>query len=299
MSLSKQLRRKTTNWPQKVRRKLNVARKDIAQRLSSKREETKVLMIIGCQRSGTTMLTYAFEKDDDIKVYGELDTRIFVPETNYRIRDLNYVNNIIKRSPYPFVVLKPLVESQNTPDLLTTFPEAKAIWMFRHFKDVARSNLKRFGVRNGITNLKPIVQNETSNWRADKVPADVKDLVLTHFSDDMAPHDAAALFWYVRNRIFFDLALYEREDIIMCQYRDIVQNPLAVTRAIYSFIDAPFPGDHIVEDVHASSIGRGSEIELSPEIEVLCEEMFDRLKIAYAGTPIEKIVNQEAVQAGG
>jgi hypothetical protein len=96
----------------------------------------------------------------------------------------------------------------------------------------------------------------------------------------MNPHDAAALFWYVRNTIFFDLDLGKNPAVHVCHYSNLVEQPSAVMKEIYAFTDRPYPGDHIVADVFNSSVGRGQHIELSPAIESLCQAMWDRYESA-------------------
>jgi hypothetical protein len=41
--------------------------------------------------------------------------------------------------------------------------------MFRNYESVASSNLKVFGINNGINDLKPIINDDKNNWRSEKV----------------------------------------------------------------------------------------------------------------------------------
>ena len=266
----------------KVQWKLFLLKKEILQSFSPTEDTLKkVLLITGCQRSGTTMMTKIFERDLNAKVYGEFSKLSVWDPGKLRLNPLNQVKREVEKDPSPLIVMKPLVESQNLPELLNYFPNSKALWMYRHYKDVAASNLKNFGNRNGINDLRPIVKQDPLNWRSEGVTDEVREVVKRFFSEDMGELDAAALFWYVRNSIFFDLKLENEPRVKMCWYDELVKNPDSTMEEIYDFIDIPFPGDKITKDVKTSSIGKGKNIDLHPEIDTLCEEMLQRLKEAH------------------
>lgn len=242
-----------------------------------------VLLVLGCQRSGTTLMTRIFTGDPDAKVYPE-QSSISAADRAHRLRlgDLDDLSRRIAASRFPLVVLKPLVESQNTPDLLAAIEGARGLWMFRHYGDVARSNLARFGMGNGIRNLRSIV-GLAGDWRSEGVSEDVERVVGRHFSESMNPWDAAALFWWARNALFFERGLDRRGDIRSCRYEELVSEPARVVRGIYDFLGLPFPGAAVVAAVSSRSVGLGQEIELSPPVRELCEAMHDRLLRAHAG----------------
>src|SRR5688572_27379096 len=170
-------------------------------------EPKRILFIFGCQRSGTTLMQDILDRDFNSKVYGEFSaiTRSRGKVRNIRLRTAEEVKAIFERDRVGFIVARPLAETQNARKLLEYFPEAKAVFVYRHYRAVASSNLKLFGETNGINNLRPIVNGDSSNWRAEDVMPETRSIVTTRFREGMNPYDAAALFWYVRNRFFFDL----------------------------------------------------------------------------------------------
>ncbi len=227
-------------------------------------------------------MTRIFERDYNTKVYGEF-SQLSSRDTSEKLRlnPLDSVKSAIDRDRAPLVILKPLVETQNSPKLLDYFENSKALWLYRHYKDVASSNLKNFGVRNGIDDLRPMVKNQPENWRSEKVSEDVRKTVLEHFSEDMNPHDAAALFWYARNSLFFELKLDEHPNVMMCRYEDLVADPLKMVERVYRFVDHDFPGEKIIKEAHRESLGKGKSITLSPEIDLLCKELLEKLDKVY------------------
>lgn len=261
--------------------------------------EKRILFILGCQRSGTTLMQRIFEADLDAKVYGEFSRITLTGRTpNIRLRPLAEVRAIVARDPARLIVAKPIVETQNALELLGFFPGAKALFLYRHYAAVAASNLKEFGRANGIHNLRPIVDGEAGNWRSERVPADVRDLVRAHFREDMNPCDAAALFWYVRNRFFFDLGLERHPAVLPLRYEALLRDPAGRMEGVYRFLGLPFPrrGVRLVRGERGS---RG--IELSREVEDLCTGLLGRLDRAAARAwdkPIAMNAMPQPVPAG-
>lgn len=257
--------------------------------------ERRILFILGCQRSGTTLMQQIFDADLDAKVYGEFSEITLTQSTpNLRLRPLDEVKAIIDRNPARLVVAKPIAETQNALQLLGHFPGAKVVFLYRHYAAVASSNLKLFGRLNGINNLRPIVHGETDNWRSEGVPAEVRALVTRHFREDMNPYDAAALFWYVRNRFYFDLGLDRRADVLPLRYEDLLRDPAGRMAGLYRFVGAPM-SQRGLGLVRPERGNRG--IELSADIEALCTQMLRQLDAASARAWKEEGAgNRRAVQ---
>lgn len=240
-----------------------------------------VVFIVGCQRSGTSMLHHLFRLDRNTVTYdeesplsygtlGKITRYIPLPEVKIKIE--------ADRSP--LVVAKPLVESQDLSPLLDLFPDTKAVWMFRHYADVASSNLKYFSSDTGFKDLIPILARDPENWRSRNLAeADIQAIEAV-YSEAMDPHDAAALFWYARNSLYFSLGYENDPRIALCRYGDLVTNPGGIMRQAYQFIGHPYPGDRIVEDVFSGSKGKGKDVPLSDAVHAMCENMWQRLNEA-------------------
>ena len=272
----------TNKLVRKIKRVYAKQRKNFYQALLPREAQKRILFIVGCQRSGTTLMYRIFYKDLNAKCYGEFSVLSSQDKLKrLRLNPLDIVSKEFGKVRAPFIVLKPLVESQNLPKLLDYFDDSKAMWMFRHYKDVAASNLARFGSENGIDDIRPIVNNEPGNWRSEHLSGDVRETITKYFSEDMNLHDAAVLFWYARNSLFFDLGLDNAPRVFMCKYHDLVMQPGLMMRSVYEHIGQPYPGDMIIRDVHAQSLKKGRAILLSPEVEALADAMMTRLDAAY------------------
>lgn len=131
---------------------------------SSDGSEKTVVPILGVQRSGTSMLYWIFERDLTTKVYRESSELSSLDKVErIRLNPLPSVRAKIERQRAPMVVFKPLVESQRAHDLLREIPGVRILWAYRHFQDVASSNLKAFGMDNGVNDLRPFVLDDPDN----------------------------------------------------------------------------------------------------------------------------------------
>jgi hypothetical protein len=244
-------------------------------------DQKTLLFILGCQRSGTTLMTRIFERDWDAWVFPE-NSRLSSDDAELRLRlnELGKVKAALAAANYPFLVAKPLVESQQARRLLEYFPHARVLWLYRHYHDVVASDLSWFGLQNGIQNLRPIVERDQTDWRAQNVDAATRATIQKHFRDDMNPYDAAALFWFCRNMHYLEGRLEDesvRDRIMLLRYEDLVQDPEDVMRRVYRFVRRPFPGPRAVDQVHDRSVAKGHGIPLSPEIAAVCQSLLDRL----------------------
>ena len=239
----------------------------------------QLVFIFGSQRSGTTLMKDTLGKDREVKIFAEHSRLSGGHPEKLRLKPLPEVKRELERERAPIIVLKPLVETQNAAQLLEFFEGSKALWMYRDYRDVALSKLKKSGLGNGIRDMQHILER-TDNWRAEHVPEHVREVVAKHYSPDMGPYDGAALYWYVRNSFLFEQQLAHDPRVMLCKYEELTGHPVSEMERIYGFIARHRPNPAWVENVHASSVGKGAGIRLSPAITELCEEMLTKLDTA-------------------
>lgn len=239
--------------------------------------ERRTILVVGCQRSGTTLMLDVFDEDARCLSFAEFSVLSGMGEKGIRLRPLPEVKAHIERLRAPITVLKPLVESQHTPRLLDGLPNARAVWMFRGFESVAVSNVTYFGHDNAGRDLRLLLTNDPPNWRGEVVPDEIRAVVEEHYAPNMSPHDAAALFWWARNRLFFDLGLDERPDVFLCEYEALVAAPRQVMHSIYEFCDLDPPARDTTRRIHSKARDRGSSSVIGAEVRAICEELHARL----------------------
>jgi len=266
----------------KVGQLIQVNKKKIYQASQADQHPKSILLIVGCQRSGTTIMQEVFDQDMNTRVFGEF-SELSSNDMAYGIRlnPLDLVEQEFAKVNAPFIVSKPLVESSRTLELLDYFKGSRALWMFRNYRDVTLSNIKHFGLDNGIDDLRGIFNNEPGNWRAEGLSDSTREMVAKYFSEEMNPYDAAVLFWITRNSLFFDLGLDQHPDVLMCNYNDLVTQPERFLRYLYQQAGQVFPAGDITAAVHANSLEKGASLDLSPEVEQLAQAMMDRLVASY------------------
>ena len=241
----------------------------------------KILMVVGCQHSGTTLISSLFDADRDCRVFGEYSVLSSVGKDGIRLNPLPDVAAVLSRVPAPLVVLRPLVETQRSRTLLNYFPNTKALFMYRRYEDVASSDLRRFGPRNAIDNIRPIATGNMHDWRSAGIAAAVRARIAHFFSDTMSPNDAAALFWYARNQLFYDLELSAHREVMLCRYEDLIAEPASVMRRIYEFAGVTCPDLSHTRQLCSGAVTRSESLELLPDVRALCEQLQARLDAHY------------------
>ena len=120
-----------------------------------------------CQTENSVAASTAFAESNSLSVVPESDIGDCLARR--RLDPHARVSKILANLRSGLVVIKPLVESQNALGLLDQYEGSMGLWMFRSYKAVAASNLKYFGRRNGIEDLRPIVQEDRSDWRCERI----------------------------------------------------------------------------------------------------------------------------------
>lgn len=247
-----------------------------------KNQKSKIILIFGCQRSGTSLMNRIFARDMNVSVYRESSKLSSNDAEKLRLNPIKDVKNAISKNKASLIVVKPLVESQNTSELLDALPNSKGLWMYRNYRDVAASNSKRFNYRQSVRDLKDIVEKASGSWRAEKVSNYVHSTIVQYYSEEMDEHDAAALFWFARNQLFYELNLEHNSKVFLCRYEELVLNPVKMMQDIYQFLDIDPHKIPKINEVHAKSIGKGKKLELSPDIDCLCSKLQEKLDRSYS-----------------
>jgi hypothetical protein len=274
-------------WLRRVGRKADAmvhrGLKRLRQSMTSSALRASPLFIVGCQRSGTNMLTDVLEKSLDTWSYNEDHPKAF---DNYRIKPLADRLRLLHAARCRWVVFKPLCDTQNIDRLLEEHPDGKAIWSFRCYQDVANSALKNFGQDHQLWMIRMAATAPGWNhWLVDRMPPDRRRLVRELYHEEMSRHTAAALKWYLRNAICFDYGLDQRPDRVrLVGYEALVGEPAEQFRAVFEFLEIPLRADDVA-GVFASSIGKERFPPIDPRVESLCEEMTERLHAAAQAQP--------------
>ena len=230
------------------------------------------------------MLQHTFlDRSWRLLILEEHDRRLVGPghepeETTWQ--EYSTVLGRIRRLPFEVVAAKPLVESASATELMDAAGPVKAVWMLRHYQGVARSNVRRFGADNPYRDLEPIRSRDALDWRYRGVTEETWETVATLLKRKLTPFDAAALFWWTRNQLYFDQRLQEDDRIRILRYERACNQPDEVIRSLSDYIGLELPLGSIVPRVRAQPSQRETR-ELDPDVERLCRTLWD----SFEGCP--------------
>jgi hypothetical protein len=247
-------------------------------------DERHVVLIFGCQRSGTTMLQQTFfDRSWRVLILEEHDRRLVgsgsgPEETTWQ--EYSTVMGRIRRLPFEVVAAKPLVESASATALMDAAGAVKAVWMLRRYPGVARSNVSRFGTDNPYRDLQPIRSRDALDWRYRGASEETWETVTALMNRRLTPFDAAALFWWTRNQLYFDQHLREDGRIRILRYERACNEPDQVIRSLSDHIGVALPLGSIAPRVRVQP-SHPETRELDPDVERLCSKLWD----SFEGCP--------------
>ena len=154
---------------------------------------------------------------------------------------------------------------------------ARALWMYRRPDDVARSAQVKWADHQRDVLRRIHVRDWTAlRWRGERLSDDVLAAVDAHYTPDMTLESASVLYWWLRNRLFFELKLNENDRVLAVRYEPLVQEPATSFQAIFGFLGLSFKPE-FVADVHAKSVQSGADQAVHPAIAEMAQELLVRL----------------------
>jgi Sulfotransferase domain len=239
------------------------------------------VLLVGLQRSGTNMVVRGLERAPQFEVYNENHSAAF---DRFQLRPIDQIRGLLEASRYLYVLFKPLCDSHRTPELLEalrTRSAPRALWVYRSAEGRARSAVAKFGDQN-LRVLRELAEGRgRERWQAQRLSLDSLKLIEGLDWSSVDPVSAAALFWYVRNRLYFELGLDKRPDVLLVSYDAMVAAPAAEMRRICGFLDFPYH-PRLVAGITARPPAIIPAVGLQPEIAARCAELTAELEAARA-----------------
>lgn len=237
--------------------------------------------LVGVQRSGTNMLARGIGARPEVEVHNENDRSAF---QRYKLRDDEVVRSIVEASRHRLVLFKPLCDSHRVDRLLddlgTTQP-GRAIWIFRDVDARARSAVAKFGDSN-LAVLRDLAQGEgLERWQVQRLSDSSRALIHDLAGEDLSAESGAALFWYVRNMLYFELGLADRDDVRLASYDDFVRSPETTMAGLCEFLDLDYNASLIHHMSYRGAV-HVDPLPLHPVIRERCSDLGARLEDAVA-----------------
>ncbi len=237
--------------------------------------------VVGLQRSGTNMLMRGLDEAPEVEVRNENDRRVF---DRFRLRSDEVLGSTIAASRHEVVLVKPICDSHRVDELLDLpgVRPGKALWVYRDVDARARSEVSKFGPSN-LRALRDIAAGRgESVWQGQRLGPEAVALVRSFDLEQMSPHTAAALFWVLRNSLYFDLGLDRRDDVRLVSYDAFAADPEDVMRGLCDFLGFRYRPELCAHVERRQSHG-AAPLEVDERVRSLASDLADRLEQARAG----------------
>ena len=238
--------------------------------------------LFGCQRSGTTALLDAFGSLGSVRTYQERGSLLTCSEGDgLRLRPLEQIRPILESDVQDLVVLKPLAESHRMIELIDFFPGSRALWIFRDYRDVIASTLRKWPSANPEETFALMLRSGSWSYFGSRecYSAPVVELIENARKSHPTLADACAVLWIARNSLFLDLPLDDR--LQPMNYEALVTNHRYADR-VFSHFGLSVAKEGWRALFHDRSIGGGQDLEISSTLRAMAEETYARLASANA-----------------
>jgi hypothetical protein len=232
--------------------------------------------LVGLQRSGTNMLARGLDIAPEFEVHNENDRAVF---DHFLLREDDVVRRVVLASRHEYVLFKPLCDSHRVDhllDALGTPSPGRAIWAYRDVDGRVRSAVSKFG-RNNLLTLRDISAGKGAGmWQAQRLSPATLDEIASYDYTTMTPETAAALFWWIRNGLFFETGLDRRDDVLLASYQDMLATPVIAMQAICQFLGLAYRPT-LIEHISPRGPGSPRRLDIDPRVRALCDHLQDRL----------------------
>lgn len=248
------------------------------------------VFILGCQRSGTTIIQNVFANSRQVAVFREGNKEAMTD--GWRLRPYDEIESLIERQNARVILFKPINDSQLALQILDRFDHGRVIWIYRDFNDTANSAVVRWGgsqrdmvawigehvAKHGsIERAMPAIARKP-NYAvyAEHISAESAEILARWTKEPVSEHTGAAIMWYLRNRLYFDQSLDTNPRARIVSYERFVKYPDEQLRQISRFMGIR----HLKKrskSVFSSSIGRDSAPDILPDVLEACSALYDQL----------------------
>jgi len=189
----------------------------------------KNFLILGCQRSGTTLLRLILDSHKQIHCFDETKSYYLLSNSNLLNKEIKKYSNLEYigfKIPSLSEQLneKILIDQVNDLKIENRFSQYKLIFIYRNVFDVI-SSMKNYVQKNGKSwldnwSIKSINQWEKSKNFTQKYAHEL-DLIEKSNNKLVA---SAALYWKTKNQFMLDYEL-QKKSIIKISYEELCMNP--------------------------------------------------------------------------
>jgi hypothetical protein len=222
------------------------------------------------------MLARGLDIAPEFEVHNENDRAVF---DHFLLRDDDVVRRVVLDSRHEYVLFKPLCDSHRVDHLLDTLgtpSPGRAIWAYRDVDGRVRSAVSKFG-RNNLLTLRDIAAGKGAGmWQAQRLSAATFAEISSYDYTTMTAETAAALFWWIRNGLYFETALDRRDDVLLASYQDMLATPVVAMQSICRFLGLTYR-PALIEHISPRGQRGVKPLDIDPRVRALCDHLQDRL----------------------
>jgi hypothetical protein len=220
------------------------------------------------------MLLHHLARSWEVDAFNENHPAAF---EKFRLRPLDEIEKLVEKSYARVALFKPVLCTPHSREYLTRFPDARLIFVYRHYNDVVNSSIKKFGAADRLSHVNSWMEDDFGEFAPIAPPAAAKAAVRELWRPDLSPESAVALYWFFYNSLYFDLGLEQEERARLKGYESLVANATQEIQEACSFFGLNFD-PVMVEGIFTSSIGRDSSPQIDADIQSACAELWERLQ---------------------
>lgn len=220
------------------------------------------------------MVMSMLERSPATEVFHETDPRAF---TRYELKNQAVLDDLVRHSPAPVVVFKALCECQDIARLLREFAPARCVWIFRRYDAVVASHIRMWrGMGHSIAQIASS-EAATAGWRGRGMSGLTRAFIKRYYHPGLSHASACALFWYMRNILFFEQALDVEPSVHLLSYDQLAAAPKEGAQALFEFLGLDHRASASRFVSPAVALRQPENLDIDPPIRKACERLQQRL----------------------
>jgi len=233
--------------------------------------ERGVAFVAGVQRSGTNMVMHVLERHFGTEVFHETDPRAF---RDYEMRPLPVIRRLVRDSRADLVVVKALMEGERLRGLLDAVPGSRAVWVVRRWEDTVNSQMASWRGKPRV--IRALAAGDpAAGWPARGMSRETRDILARFSHPELNEATAWALFWYLRNILFFEQALDADPRVRALGYEPMVTDPMTGFSPLFDHFGLGLRPWHVAQ-VEGGAVGRRPAPPVDSGVRELCDSLQSR-----------------------
>jgi hypothetical protein len=244
------------------------------QRLANPAGGSRPVFLVGCGRSGTTLVASQLARSWQVDLFNENHPQAF---DQFRLRGFPVIAGLARASHARISLFKPILDTHLSVRLLQHFAGAQILFAFRHYSDVISSAVKYFGPDRWQSRVSAWLDSDFAEFAAAPLPEATRRAITDIYPGALSPEAACALYWLLYNRLFFDLGLNADPRVRLVNYEDVVVSPRQNFQAACQFLGVRYDR-RMAQGIYGSSVRQEPQAVIEPTILSACDQLWQRLQ---------------------